>query len=54
MKREPITSQTIMKRMFEALLDDFEKLQERVAALEARRLPGRPKNAERTDPISSD
>lgn len=42
-----------MKRMFEQLLDDFDELTKRVAALEARK-PGRPKNAERTDPNSSD
>ncbi len=53
MNREPITSQTILKRQFEALLDAFDELEKRVAAIEARK-PGRPKNAERTDPISSD
>lgn len=53
MNREPITSQTILKRKFEELLNEFDELKARVAAIEARK-PGRPKNAERTDPNSSD
>ena len=42
MEREPITSQTILKRKFEELVDEFYKLEARVDAIESRR-PGRPR-----------